>query len=326
MLDLREPAGYATGYLRLDEDEDMLDREVEMQAFAAIEWATNRQRISRSQIFNEAADADLCKQKPDQKHGAELRYDHSGHGDGEIVCCHCGSGVGIDAETLTEHRVSEARSEPAVADGGEVVVGWSAGESTDKARVRAAVEEWVEQHGEPESIPAMLGELGVEPHVDVVEEVLAGEEPGVEPIMGRPCEEPRYELEELVKPDGIEEASSGGGGAETVDLLLPEERLLRETRLRYIGDVRPKITVDTGDKQLSTYNPEIAASWLESHGYRRPWHAELALSFTRHGGLPDRLSEPVAQPPGGLGESHDDNEESRSHASLAVARSAGAVD
>jgi hypothetical protein len=208
---------------------------------------------------------------------------------------------------MTEHRLAEASSQPAVvADGGQAIVGASVGERTEKATVRSAVEDYVQQYGEPESVPAMLGELGVAPDQEVVDEVLAGKDPPeVEPVMGQPHPPPQYELESIIAPDGREEpASGGGGGVNTTDLLLPEERLKRETRLQYVGDngVRPSITVDTGENQLSTYNPDMAASWLVRHGYRRPWHAELALTFTRYGkGLPEVFNEPVADPPDGLG-------------------------
>ena len=302
-LDLEEPAGYATQYLRLDEEEDMMDMPVEFQAFAAVEWAANRQRIARSQLFTEAAKADLCKQDKEHQHGERLRYDHAGHGEGELVCSHCGSGVGIEADTMTEHRLREASCEPAVvADGGEVQVGASTGEPTERACVRSAVEEHIAQHGEPESVPAMLGELGVEPGMEVVEEVLEDRDrPAVEPVMGRPEPRPEHELESIIQPDGTEEPASSGGGVDTTELLLPEERLLRETRLRWVGGCRPKIVVESGADRLATYNPEVAASWLVRHGYRQPWHAELALSFTRHGKrLPEEFEEPEAEPPPGV--------------------------
>lgn len=308
MLDeLESPAGYATGYLRLDEDEDMMDRSIEMQAFAAVEWATNRQRIARSQVFTDAAKADMCKQDRESNHGSRLTYDHSGHGDGELVCAECGSGVGIEAETLSEHRMPEASNEPAVAaDGGQVKVGAAVGEVPEKARVRSAVEEYIETYGEPESVPGMLAELGVPPHQEVAEEVIDGvDSSGVEPVMGPPRSEPEYELEAIVQPDGEEEpASGGGGGANTIDLLLPAERLARETRLQHIGEAgHPTIVVEDGDKRLATYDPMTAARWLVKHGYRRPWHAELALSFDdyRGEGIPAVFEEPVAEPPGGVG-------------------------
>jgi hypothetical protein len=306
MIDeLESPGGYATGYLRLDEDERMMDRPVEFQAFAAVEWATNRQRIARSQLLTEAAKADFCKQDKESKHGERLRYDHTGHGESELVCGDCGSGVGIDADTMTEHRLAEASSQPAVvADGGQVEVGASIGESTHRTRVRRAVAAYIKNHGQPESIPQMLGELGVAPDMEVVEEVLAGvDEVEVEPVMGQSHPPPEYELEELVRPDGSTESPGGGGGAPMMALKLPEQRLLEETRLRYVSEPGcPKIIVEDGDDRLATYNPETAAHWLVSQGYTRPWHAEMALEFTRHGdGLSSVFDEPMTEPPSELG-------------------------
>jgi len=309
-LDLDNPAGYATEYLRLDDDEPMMERPVEFQAFATVEWARNRQRIARSKLFTDAAKADFCKQDSDSYHAERLRYDRSGHGDPELVCAECGSGVGIDAETMAEYRLSEDAEQDVEDDLDDVVVGASVGESTDAARVRSEVESHVEKWGEPESVTALMGELSIAPqHRPVVEEVLAGEDTSgeVEPVMGPPRPaEAQHQLEAIVMPDGGEEEVSGGGGGgvNMVALKLPKERLLRETRLAYVGEVaNPKIPVgDGGRPEYWTYNPRTVAGWLVNNGYRKPWHAELALEemFSRCDGLPEEFDEPLARPPPGV--------------------------
>lgn len=322
-LDLEHPAGYATEYLRLDENE-MMEMPVEFQAFAAVEWATNRQRIARSQVFTEAAKADFCKQDSEVEHGERLKYDRGGHGDPEVVCAHCGSGVGIDSETIVEHRVADgfewlspwSRKEcrEAAVDGGvgveepgecDVVVRARIGEGTGSARIRQRVEEYVTTHGRSECPAVVMGELGIAPQYrSVVEEVLAGEDSSteVETVTGPP-EPPDagYELEAVVMPDGGEEevTSPGGGGVDMVELMLPETRLLLETRLQYVGERgRPKIIVENNGERLATHNPETAAAWLVDNGCRRPWHAEVAMTFTNHGkGVAREFEEPEVRPP-----------------------------
>lgn len=302
-LDLENPSGYATEYLRLDEDE-MMEMPVEFQAFAAVEWATNRQRIARSKLFTDAAKADFCKQDEDSTHGETVIYDRSGHGEGEVVCADCGSGVGIEADTLAQHRLSEV--EESEDDGmGQVQVGVKVGESTGAARTRSRVESHVEQHGEPGSVAVLMGDLGIAPQYrSVVEEVLAGEDSSseVEPVMGEPPgPRSQYDLEAVVMPDGGEEevTDSSGGGVSMTALKLPDERLLRETRLKFAGSVSSvKIVATDGDERFATKEPELVARWLVNHGYRRPWHAEMVLSFERFGSeLPEILEEPYARPP-----------------------------
>jgi len=302
-LDLEEPAGYATEYLRLQEDTPMMEMPPEMQAFAAIEWAQNRQRIARSQLFNDAAKADLCLQDKDRAHGHRLTYDDSGN----VVCASCGSSVGIDADTITEFRLSQSstESQQVATDGGGVVVGARYGESTSRARLRSRAERHVEAHGEPESIAELMGTLGAQPqHKRVVEEAVAGENSAEEvvPIYGEPAPlEAEYELVEIVNPDGTTEAAGGGsGGVSMTELVLPEERLLRETRLAHVEAYGAKMRCEkTG---FATYDAETMAGYLIRQGIREPWHAEVCLSFSRpgDGDLADVFDEPDARPPEGV--------------------------
>jgi len=300
-LDLQEPAGYATEYLRLQEDTPMMEMPVEMQAFAAVEWAQNRQRVARSKVFNDAAKADFCLQDKERAHGHRLKYDDGGN----VVCAHCGSSVGIDAETISEYRLSQSGGGQAVvADGGqEHVVGYRIGESPAAAKARSLAERYVETHGATSAVE-VLGSLGIDPaHRSVVEEVLAGEDTSAEPepVYGEPPELPaEYELVEIVNPDGTTEATSGGGGgASMAELVLPEERLLRETRLAHAEGTGAKIRCEkTG---FATFSAETMAGYLvEKCGVREPWHAEVLLSFQwprDRGGLPAVLDEPEVTPP-----------------------------
>ena len=105
-----------------DDQDEMLEREAEYQAFAAAEWAANRQRIVRSKGYNAAAQADMCLQDPERDHGGRLGYDR--HSD--VQCAHCNSSIGTDADTMTEFRTSA--QPPAAADGRERQIGVRIGE------------------------------------------------------------------------------------------------------------------------------------------------------------------------------------------------------
>jgi hypothetical protein len=98
-LDLEEPAAYASAYALPCDDKEMMDRPVEYQAWATVEWASNRQRIARSQNFTKAAKADMCLQDPDVEHGGTVCRQN-----GETVCAHCNSPVKV-ADTIVENRV-----------------------------------------------------------------------------------------------------------------------------------------------------------------------------------------------------------------------------
>jgi len=314
-MDLNRAGAYASAYALPSPEKPMIERSIEYIAWASVLRASGSQRIARSQLFTEAAKADMCKQKRETVHGERLMYDRSGHGESELVCECCGSGVGI-GETMTAHRMS-GESQVVATDGGEtareksetVVVGARIGESPEEASVRERAEVYVENREEcGEVSERVLGEMGVSPeYEEVVREVFEGEDSsGVEEIEGEQREggESRYELKELVAANGDRtEIAGGAGGVEYVELELPVEKVLRHTRLQYVGeDCRPKIWVELSEGEggrFATYNPETAARALVNAGMRIPWVADRALSFEST----DRaeFEEPVPRP-GGRGE------------------------
>ena len=319
--DLEKPSAYASAYALPSSEEPLIERPIEYVTWATVLRAEGGQRISRSTLFTDAAKADFCKQNPDAVHGERLEYDRSGHST-ELVCECCGSPVGI-GETMTVHRAGGGGESVATDGGVEVAescevgeVGVRVGEGTERAASRERARQYVEVVGEPESVTAgVLGEMGVSPeHRDVVEEVLMGRDSSsvVESVEGvvRESSSSRYELKELRAWNGEEREASAGGGSEKVDLMLPGERLRRETRLQHVDVVGydrdggrvhggPVITVRTSERVFSTHNVDTVVSWLVSNGYRRPWHAEMALSFEcrGEGELPPEFEEPEATPP-----------------------------
>jgi len=318
-LDLEEPAGYATEYLRLNDDTPMMEMPPEMQAFAAIEWAQNRQRVARSQIFNQAADADRCRQDKDTAHGHRVTRNAAG----EVVCAECGSPVGIEADTLTEHRTASDGPTVAADGGHSTVVGYRVGESLSAVEARQQAER-LAAGDESATADEIMGRAMIDPrHRQVVEEVLgeADPPPEVEEVYGEGKPLPaQYELVEIVNPDGTtDEVSNVGGGATTVPLKLPARRLMQETRLRHVEDnhdsresSRPytagpsahghrqyPVHMQCSKTGFATYEPWAMARHLAGEGIREPWHAEVVLEFSRPDGaiVPDVFADPVAEPP-----------------------------
>lgn len=298
--ELEHPAAYATEYLRLNEEEPLLEMDVEFQAFATIAWATQRQRIARSKLFTEAAKVDLCKQDPDLEHGGQLTYKRTPHGDPEVVCAHCNSSLEIDAETVTEYRLAEDLPDE---EGEERLLGVRIGEVPDERKVRDRVLDDIRVHGEPESVAGLMGRLQIDPsYRDVVEDAIEnGAAPPREWVTGEGKDPPSpYRLVGIRKPDGSEETvSSVGGGASMVETHIPEATLLVETRLRYHGERgSPKIVCEQGGERFATYNPVQAAGWLADRGVRFPWHAEVCMTFKRYDSpVPTCFRDPVAGPP-----------------------------
>ncbi|EMA31359.1 hypothetical protein C445_14499, partial [Halobiforma lacisalsi AJ5] len=69
-----------------------------------------------------------------------------------------------------------------------------------------------------------------------------------------------YELVEIVNPDGsIEATGGGGGGASMAELGLPEDRLLRETRLVHVSGGAKIRCEKTG---FATFSAETMARYL----------------------------------------------------------------
>jgi hypothetical protein len=312
--DLDEPGGYASAYALPGDDEPLIERSVEYIAWATTLRAMGRQRIARSKLFTDAAAADYCKQHDQVTHGERLEYDRSGHGT-ELVCAECGSSVGV-GETMTGHRLSaesSGESDPVATDGGvptdgsssdseTAVVGARVGEPPARGEVRARAEQHAERHNTDEVTPALLGELGVSPeHADVVRDAVAGEPPpGARPVEGElretDTENSQYELLEIRADTGdTKEDIPAGGGARYAETVLPETRLLRETRLQYVGEGRrPYIRVHVDGKHWATGNPEVAARALVNAGVRTPWVADRVLTFEQYDS--DVFDEPVPRP------------------------------
>ncbi len=127
-----KPSAYVSKYLQLGEEKQMKDMPIEWVAWAAVVSVTGRQRLARSQLLTEAAKVDKCKQSSDSIHGFETRCE-----DGEVVCSHCGSPLGIESETPTEACSDSGK---VVTDGGQKVI--EINDADDWPKVRCTQERY----------------------------------------------------------------------------------------------------------------------------------------------------------------------------------------
>ena len=292
--DVDAPAAYASKYLNLGEETEMLEADVETVAWATVTAVSGRQRLARSQRFTEAAEADKCLQDAETEHGGEVRRDRHGR----VVCAECGSPVKVDGDTLVEARTGS--SQTALTDGGEVrgrdlmpdgpgrKIGVSVGVSPSELEVWKQARRFVESDRRPVEVlsPELVAmEISADsPSLEVVRKALEGEEldGSQRPIYGegKPPKPPTADLLAVETPAGVEEVSNGGGGADMVDVRLPVDRLWRHTRLQYHGDRgSPPIVCEINGERFVTDNPRTAAAWLHDHGVTEPWHAEVCMKF-----------------------------------------------
>ena len=295
--EVERPGGYASAYLNLDQEEEMMEKPVEYVAWAATQWAAGRQRVARSQNMTEAAKVDLCKQTEGQSHGGEVVYR-----DGAVVCAHCGSGFDVEAETVTEARLSEEASDgrergvsTAVGDNvgerdlshdGEDrhVIGVSVGRPPSRREAREKAERWIEsdrRSREELSPEVVMMEAQIpETEREVVEAVLAGEElPPEETVIygvGPPPEESEYEMVEVQRPDG-DVSRPGVGGPSFTEVELPARRLRQE-----VLEEPGLYEIEVAGDRIVTGDRGVAAEFLVEHGVTDPPPAVLEEVLTRH--------------------------------------------
>lgn len=120
--ELEHTANYVADYCGI-QPVDLLERDVEYLAWAAIKHANNTKTMSRSDAAVRAAKADACKQRAehpetDQKHGHGDKIRRSEKRGVRLECAECGSPHGIDQDqTLSAARIGDADTAIA-ADGG----------------------------------------------------------------------------------------------------------------------------------------------------------------------------------------------------------------
>jgi len=286
-------ATYAGGYT-----ESLLEKPIEYLAWGALYWSAARRRTSRSVLVNEAIKADACAQRfetesTDQEvpHGEHVEYDENRGSD--VVCTACGSGWSIDQTRLDGPvQSSNADTTQIAADGGDDLDSnslenlWvdadgavSIGESPSDAKVRRRVLDYVDAHGPPESIPALMGELSISPHRrDVVEEAVAGmTEPETESFHLEP--DPGWDLDAIIDRDG-EEHLPGSGGVDMVELHLPQRRILEETRLRHETKKGEHVRCGYCDMKPAGRREGLAYHLAFDHGIQDPEVAERFIVVT----------------------------------------------
>lgn len=288
-------AAYMGGYT-----EDLLDKPIEYIAWGAIYWATARRRTSRSKIVNESIRADRCHQRSESEqsdqsasHGEEVRW-NDGRGP-DVVCSRCGSGWAIPQDLLDEPTPDDELRE-ALADGGEaegeeipdpsnLARRWpsadaaaAVGESSQRARIREKVVQYLDINGGDPNVPEMLAHLNINPrHREFVQEIVDGATDPPEDAFERvrpPGSD--YELKSIVESDGTEHPP-GGGGVDMAELELPVKRILENTRLQY--------DLKSGEKwrctkcNVSVHNHDWMARHLVDEGATTPQQAEYLLKI-----------------------------------------------
>ncbi len=301
--EVEDVAAYVASYTGI-KPAGLLERSVEYIAWAATQWAANRKRRTRSNAAGWAATADACKQrfesdKSDQEvnHGEEIAVsDRRGV---EFECAECGSPWGIDQDqTLTSARLSAAETadSTAVADGGievpdreeqlreqwpSATAAATVGETPTERKKRQAIESHLERHPNA-TVTEVLGSCSLPPgDASLVREVMAGVDRSEVVGFDDP---PDWRLDAVIVDDE-EHPAAVGGGVDMAEVVMPVERLMRETRLQYHGEEQsPTIVVHGSDgpgESVASYEARGQAARLVELGFTEPWAAELRMEFQR---------------------------------------------
>jgi hypothetical protein len=239
---------YLAAYNAGSFEEELEERPIEYIAWGALYWATARQRTTRSQTVNHAIEADACNQRAEQpeeiahqeeEHGESVQWRHA-HGP-DVVCSHCGSGWAIDQDRIEEPEPVEFPEPTPSSDSGEQSLrerwpsaNWavSVGESLRNTEIRDKVTTYIEIHGADVPVPRLLAQLSISPTKrSLVSDILEGARETPVESFSNPVDD-GWELVAIVEDDGTEH-SPGGGGVDMVNLHLPVQLLLEETRLQH---------------------------------------------------------------------------------------------
>lgn len=318
--EVEDVAAYVASYTGI-QPADLLERSIEYIAWASVQWAMNSNRRTRSNASRWAAMADACKQRFESDK-SEQSIDHavdlvtSDRRGVDIECAECGSPWGIDQEQTTlPTPETDGQSNQAIADGGFDIdledrlrerhpnadAAFRMGLAPSKQKKRNRILEY-KSHNSDATPQEICGALRIDPaELKFVRETIAG----VDHTELRSFErdrEPDWRLV-AVEIHGEEHRVESSNGVSMADAILPEERLLRETRLRYVGIIQtPSIVTGEGTAidRIVTHNPEYQARRLAKLGLTDPWAAELHLDFERRNPgieLRSEFEEPVSKPP-----------------------------
>ncbi|OSP08538.1 hypothetical protein B9H04_06135 [Halorubrum ezzemoulense DSM 17463] len=291
-------AAYMGGYT-----ESLLDKPIEYIAWGALYWSTARQRTTRSQTVNQAIRADRCEQCAENEesgqvdpHGERVRWD-DGRG-ADVVCSCCGSPWTVDQGQLDGPRETRraldddlrwaagVATPPPEPDSGRSLSerwpsadrAWSYGESPRKSLIRNRVQDYFDVHGRGTSLPALLAHLNIDPsHKEFVGEILDGKtEPNSE-AFDRRSTDPAfgYDLKAIVDADGNEH-EPGGGGVDMVQLELPIQNLIENTRLG--NDLAQGEIFRNKQTKIASHNAETIAASLLQMGVTSPEVADRLLT------------------------------------------------
>lgn len=300
-------AAYMGGYT-----EDLFEKPVEYLAWGALYWSGSRRRVSRSDLANQAISADACDQRFESEHsdqgiphGESVKW-NDGRGP-DVVCSCCESSWRVDQHRLDEHPTSEAPEDlhddlddgetdqsyfdtPMVdlwpsADGAS-----SIGETLTRSQLRQRILSFIERSPRSDwSVPELMGQLSIPPsNQSFVSDVLqsSSEAPQPDSFQTPPPVTEQWEIDAIIDRDGEEHKPSKSGGVDVVDLHLPIDHLVENTRLSI--PLQRAETYRCRVCGFSTHEAEMQAHHLyHEHGLEEPEPADRALWYQhyhdRHG-------------------------------------------
>jgi hypothetical protein len=245
-------AAYMGGYT-----EDLLEKPVEYLAWGALYWSGSRRRVSRSDLANEAIAADACEQQFESEHSdqgiphGEAVVWNDGRG-ADVICTCCDSSWRVDQDRLEEPDSDtdlsgdlesdiETDSDQSYFDTPIADLWPSAdaagtcGETLTRSQLRAQVLSLLEESSRDDwTVPEVMGQLSIKPsNRSFVTDVLESQEQQPEARSfetSSPVTE-QWEIDAIIDNDGEEHKPSKSGGVDVVDLHLPIENVVENTRL-----------------------------------------------------------------------------------------------
>lgn len=295
--EVEDLAAYVASYAGI-RPVDLLDRPTEYIAWAATMNAANIQTKSRSNAAGYAATADACKQRyesgqadQDVNHGEDVvSSDRRGF---DWECAECGSPHGIEqdrggfeSEVASSSCSSEADSEPDDDEDhrDDLRSRWpsarsavSVGESIELAELRQKVRHFLEV--DPElSVPELFGKLNAQVPPNRLETVVEQVREDIDPAAPESFDRPPEWSVKSVTVGEEEFPANAGTGIEMVEVELPKQAILEQTKLGDSGHERTYWRFGDG---FACYGGDRMAGWLVKEGITRPDVAKEVVSAER---------------------------------------------
>ena len=301
-------AAYMGGYT-----EDLLEKPVEYLAWGALYWSGSRRRVSRSDLANEAISADACDQRFESQHAeqdtphAEMVKWNDGRG-ADVVCTCCESSWRVDQDRIEEPPEHDGDLDGDPDDDGcdnpdqsyfdmPMEDLWPSadsavryGETLTRSQLRKQIISFLDRSSRDDwTVPELMGQLSIAPSnrsfvADVLE--TGAREPDTDSFENPPPITEQWEIDAIIDRDGEEHEPSDSGGVDMVEIYLPVQNLVENTRLSI-----PRQRAETYRCRIcgfSTMEAHVQAGHMyHEHGIKEPEPADRALWYQhyhdRHG-------------------------------------------